>query len=338
MNFWMRQQQSAIKESNKSTTPVFSNPQQAKELSQTLGIETPPAPRIVATASDIDTLRKLLSVDDINPPTPPRRVAFPGSSLGVPTAYGAKWGDYWLGGAFGSNRLYPSDNPEDGSLALGVGFGDPKDLVGLEVSLGIFNVQADPAVPNDSFGNGSAIGFKLHRYLDEQGYFAAAIGMTNAIHWGSVQQQNAIGGYYPSYFGVLTKRFDLRPVPDFSEADFSDPSKKREAIDIYNQLQNGSYNFMPLTVSVGVGTGEFRSIGALDASEQNVNVFGSAGLTIIPQVSLISTWTGSQLIMGASIAPFENIPIVLNLAAGDVTGNYPEGTRFVMSLGLGSQF
>jgi hypothetical protein len=189
-----------------------------------------------------------------------------------------------------------------------MGFGDARNLVGLEVFTGLFNLSGGDNTDGSSSGSTGAVGFKLHRLLDNRGYFSAGLGMTNVIRWGT---DDAYGGDYDTYFGVVTGRFDL---------------------------QEGQENPLPLIVSAGLGSGAFRSKGALDASEQNVNVFGSVALRVIPQVSLISTWTGSQLNLGTSLAPFHDFPLVLNLGAGDVTGAYPQGTRFIMSLGYGIKF
>jgi len=324
-NFWMKQQ-----ERSPSGEVDFQDPEKAKELSQSLN-ENPQAE--TSMPQDAETLRQLLSVEEIVPPSKVNRV-FPGSSLGVPTAYGAQWGDAWFGGGLASANLF---NPKaDGSVAFGMGFGDAKKSVGLEVFTGIFNLSGN----NNDFGgsalNGGAVGFKLHRRLDDRGYFAAALGMENAIRWGT---ENVYGGDYDTYFGVFTGRFDLNAPPNYNESDLKqDPLLQEQARAIAGQIYDGSYNYMPLVVSVGLGSGAFRSKGALDAAEQNVNVFATAGLSILPQVSLISTWTGSQLNMGTSITPFNHFPIVLNLGAGDVTGVYPQGTRFIMSLGYGIKF
>lgn len=325
-NFWARQQQPS-----ESKAVDFRDPEKAKELSQSLNENSPPGTN---TPQDAETLRQLLSVDDITPPTRTGRYS-PGSTLGVPIAYGAQWGDAWIGGALSSGRRFVN-NDADGSVALGIGFGDAKEAVGLEVYTGIFNLQGDSNPNGLAAWDGGAVGFKLHRRLDDRGYFAAAIGMTDAIRWGT---QGTYGGAYGSYFGVLTGRVDLNPAPDYNESDFiQNPTLREQARAIAGEIYDGSYNFMPLIVSVGVGSGEFRSKGALDAEEQNVNVFATAGLSILPQVSLISTWTGNQLIMGTSIAPFQNFPVVINLGAADVTNVYPGGTRFIMSLGYGFKF
>ena len=269
-----------------------------------LNAQNPSSGETFNNAQNAAELQDLLQVREI--PEPSKASSAPSSSLGVPTGFGAQWGNAWIGGAYGSSRLF--DPSSDGSVGLGMGFGDARNLVGLEVFTGLFNLSGGDNTDGSSSGSAGAVGFKLHRLLDNRGYFSAGLGMTNVIRWGT---DDAYGGDYDTYFGVVTGRFDL---------------------------QEGQENPLPLIVSAGLGSGAFRSKGALDASEQNVNVFGSVALRVIPQVSLISTWTGSQLNLGTSLAPFHDFPLVLNLGAGDVTGAYPQGTRFIMSLGYGIKF
>ncbi|MEB3312279.1 MAG: hypothetical protein VKJ02_18795 [Snowella sp.] len=270
-----------------------------------LTAQAAPSEQPFANAQSAEELRQLLEVREIDGVVSPVR-STPSSSLGVPTGYGAQWGNAWIGGALSSARSFYPD--ADGSLGFGIGFGDVREAVGLEVFTGIFNLDGADDSIGGAAGSGGAVGFKLHRLLDERGYFSAGLGMANAIRWGT---SNTYGGDYDTYFGVVTGRFDL---------------------------QENVANPLPLIVSVGLGTGAFRSKGAFDAAEQNVNVFASAGLRIFPEVSLISTWTGSQLNMGTSLAPFRDFPLVINLGAGDVTGVYPQGTRFIMSLGYAFRF
>jgi hypothetical protein len=288
VNFWASQK----KKVKENKTENFLNAQ------NTDGTET------FRNAQSAAELQDLLQVREI--PEPSKASSAPSSSLGVPTGFGAQWGNAWLGGAYGSSRLF--DSSSDGSVGFGLGLGDSKEYVGLEIFTGLFNLSGGDNTDGSSSGSTGAVGFKLHRLLDDRGYFSAGLGMGNVIRWGT---ENVYGGDYDTYFGVVTGRFDL---------------------------QEGQDNPLPLIISAGLGTGAFRSKGALDASEQNVNVFGSVALRVIPQVSLISTWTGSQLNLGTSLAPFHNFPLVLNLGAGDVTGAYPQGTRFIMSLGYGIKF
>jgi len=127
LNFWASQKQ----KNKQKTTNNFLNAQNTNgtEIQVTDGTET------FTNAQSAEELRDLLEVTDI--PAPSRASALPSSSLGVPTGFGAEWGNAWIGGAYGSSRL--SSPVSDGSIGFGMGFGDARKLVGLEVFTGIFN-------------------------------------------------------------------------------------------------------------------------------------------------------------------------------------------------------
>ena len=103
------------------------------------------------------------------------------------------------------------------------------------------------------------------------------------------------------------------------------------------ELQPEQSNTLPLTASLGVGTGAFRSIGAIDAGTNDPNVFGSLGLQVIPELSIISGWTGNSLGLGLSTAPFD-FPLVITAGVSDVTDNTRSGTRVNASVGYSFSF
>lgn len=149
----------------------------------------------------------------------------------------------------------------------------------------------------DNAGRGS-FSFKIHRSLPEG--FAVALGFENAINWGGTD-----GG--SSIYGVVSKFFQL--------------------------TETTKEPFSQLTLSLGVGGGRFRSEGAIEDGVNSVGVFASAGLRIVEPVSAIVEWSGQDLNAGISLIPFQNIPLTVNLAGADLTGNAGDGARFVMSIG-----
>lgn len=234
-------------------------------------------------------LRQLLSVE--NPTFSASRVV-PASSFGTPTAYGANGGDAFIAVA----GITDGDRDStDGSMSLGVGFGDAVDSVGVELNAGIISL--------DGFAEDGQVGIKVHKIFPEAD-MAVAVGWSNPITWGAANDAK------DTIYGVVTKRFDLQP-------DQSHP--------------------MPLTISGGVGTGNFRSLGAIAADSNDPNVFGSVGLQVNPDVSVVSSWTGRALNVGVSAAPFD-FPLVVTAGAADITDNTTEGPRFSASVGYGFQF
>ena len=149
----------------------------------------------------------------------------------------------------------------------------------------------------DNAGRGS-FSFKIHRSLPEG--FAVALGFENAINWGGTDGSSSI-------YGVVSKFFQ-----------FTETTKEP---------------FSQLTLSLGVGGGRFRSEGAIEDGVNSLGVFASAGLRIVEPVSAIVEWSGQDLNAGISLIPFPKIPLTVNLAGADLTGNAGDGARFVMSIG-----
>jgi hypothetical protein len=149
----------------------------------------------------------------------------------------------------------------------------------------------------DNAGRGS-FSFKIHRSLPEG--FAVALGFENAIRWGGTDAGSSI-------YGVVSKFFQFTETTE-------EP-------------------FSQLTLSLGVGGGRFRSEGAIEDGVNSVGVFASAGLRIVEPVSAIVEWSGQDLNAGISLIPFPKVPLTINLAGADLTGNAGDGARFVMSIG-----
>lgn len=272
---------------------------------QTLDLKIQPSANIAQeTLAPTDDTFAPLSDEEIRQqlllePTPSykrsRARPVPASSFLTPTAYGADWGDVYIGLAQVTAGK-PASSNFDGSAAIGLGFGDAVKNVGLETSVSIISLNG--------FAYDGIAGFKLHKIFPEADNLAVALGWSNPIKWGAARQREN------NFYGVVTKQFDLRPSRD---------------------------NPLPLTASLGLGTGTFRSTGAIAADNNSPNVFGSLGLRVIPEVSLITSWTGNSLGLAASTAPL-NFPLVLTLGVSDLTDNTIEGPRFNSTLGYSYSF
>lgn len=153
-----------------------------------------------------------------------------------------------------------------------------------------------------SFEDGN-ISVKLHRQLPED--FAVAVGVKNLITFGDTDGGN-------SGYGVLTKLFRLQ---DSEEKPFS-----------------------RLYVSAGVGGGQFRSESDIRNQIDSVGVFGSVALKVMKPVNAIVEWSGQDLGVGVSVAPFKNIPLVITPGLSDITGNAGDGTRFILGIGYSVSF
>ncbi len=216
----------------------------------------------------------------------------PALSIYIPVGYGADNNTVFLTGSY-QNRVRVNDG-EVGSGGVGVGIGDARDAVGLELSYAL-------ETTDDPVGEGG-FNAKLHRVLTED--------LAGAIGWNGILNTSA-NDFEHSKYGVLTKVFR-------TQDSLNDP-------------------FSRVSVTVGVGDGQFRSNGAVRAGDNNVNVFGNVALRVVRPISFIAEWTGQDLALGLSIAPFRNIPFVITPAVRDLAGNDSD-PRFVVGAGTAIRF
>jgi len=117
----------------------------------------------------------------------------PGSSSGTPTAYGAEFGDVFLGAGYQTRARYTPRN--DGDAYAGLGLGSSSRFVGIELVYTSFTT-----IRRGFFREGS-FSFKIHRDLPAN--LAIAYGWEDAIHSAGTD-----GG--SSQYGVLTSYVPLR--------------------------------------------------------------------------------------------------------------------------------
>ena len=96
--------------------------------------------------------------------------------------------------------------------------------------------------------------------------------------------------------------------------------------------------FSQLFVSAGVGSGQFRSELDINNNRDTVGVFGSVAVRMAEPISAIAEWSGQDLTLGLSLAPFRNIPLVITPAVTDLTGNAGDGSRFILGIGSSISF
>lgn len=155
---------------------------------------------------------------------------------------------------------------------------------------------------SDPFADGS-VSLKLHRPLPHN--VSIALGATGVLTWGGPD-----GG--SSIYGAVSKQFNL-----------------------HKDVQRP---FSQLTVTLGSGSGQFRSESQINADLEAVGVFGAVSLRVLEPVSTIVEWTGQDLNLGISVVPFRQIPLVVTPAVADVTGRAGDGPRFIVGIGYGTQF
>jgi hypothetical protein len=154
---------------------------------------------------------------------------------------------------------------------------------------------------SENFGEGG-FNAKIHRQLGQD--LAGAVGWNGFLNFGR-------NDFEQSKYGVITK--------------------------VFRTQQSLNSPFSRVSVTAGVGDGQFRSNGAVKAGDNNVNVFGNVAVRVIRPVSLIAEWTGQDLALGLSIAPFKKFPFVITPAVRDLAGA-GDGARFVLGAGTAFRF
>lgn len=237
------------------------------------------------------------------PPPVTSYLIFPGSTLSTPSALGAEHGTVFAGAGFQEttrgHRHLPFEDRVDGAVLAGFGLGDARELVGAEVYVTSYSTF------RSGFFERIGLSFKVHRQVGDN--TAVAVGWENALRSGDDD-----GDPGTSLYGVATRVFPLRAAA-------TDP-------------------FGLLTGSIGIGNGRFRSEDDVLDDRETVNVFGSLALQIVRPVAAVADWTGQDLVLGASVAPFAHWPVVVNAGFADVLGTAGDGARFIAGIGFGHRF
>ena len=96
---------------------------------------------------------------------------------------------------------------------------------------------------------------------------------------------------------------------------------------------------LPLTLSAGFGTGAYVSTIEYRAKKDGkIMPFTSAGLKILPTVSLIGEWVSKEVDAGISWAPPVSVPLNVNVGVNNIGKwhNYPR--TILASVAVGFDF
>ena len=225
--------------------------------------------------NDEQTLEELRQELKINPKVILSKQTYPPSlSAGIPSAFGASWGDTFIG--FSGATAGKERNNVDGSITLGFGLGDSYKLAGLTFAYNIGSIR--------NFGSNGTFDLQGSRvvYADQTKQVAAAIG------WSSFgQYSNGSESTIPStLWGGITSVTLLNP--------------------------EDSVNKLPLLLSVGVGggyfsgydgsTNAFGGVGLQVAPQLGLGLgWSGVGLNVglsfvpVPTIPLTLTATGGDL-------------------------------------------
>lgn len=202
----------------------------------------------------------------------------PGLSISIPTGFGADNNTGFVSATYQQRTRF--SNVSDGAIGVGVGLGDARKAVGVELSY-----TAASFGGSRDFGAGG-FNVKVHRQIADD--LAVAGGWNGFVNVGGRND------FENSVYGTATKIFRTKD-------DINKP-------------------FSRVAVTAGIGNGQFRSENAVANNSGGVNVFGNVAVRVVQPVSLIAEWSGQDLGVGVSFVPFKNIPFVITPAVRDITG------------------
>ena len=135
-----------------------------------------------AQAGEFERYARALSVLGENNPRP--------SVSSVASGFGAQHGQFFVAVSYSDRDLQTDDpNDDDGSIVLGLGFGDPSDLGALEVSVGITSVST-AWWGDGKFADEGNLNIKLHKSVTQMlggDYASTSVGASNLTGWGGTK-------------------------------------------------------------------------------------------------------------------------------------------------------
>lgn len=226
--------------------------------------------------------------------------ALPGSSLGAPSGMVSSWGSYFA--AVGGLTHSRYVDRTDGSLSFGMGLGDSIKSIGATVTLNIGSINFD-----EGQGERGAFNLSIGKFFTDW-QLGIAVGGVNVGGWNRLTTKPKSSSYL-----ALTK---ILP-----------------------------FNNHPVIVNIGVGTNAFADISVfsnvnITNPEDEVAGFIGVGVYLSPQISLIVDYTSGILAVGTSMAPIDDLPLVVTLGGYDVNKVVPNHDKvsFVGSVAYSFSF
>ncbi len=263
----------------------------------------------IAKITEQDLLKRTSvgTVPEITAAAVRKPVNAPATGVTTPSAFGANWGDIFVGAGYQNNLPAAIAPPGDGNSTVygaGIGLGNARDFVGLEASYTAAGTTVADSPPERLRQRGG-VNFKLHKLLGEN--VAIAAGWENAIRNG----YTAANDPKDTYYGVVT---GILPVSETS-------------------------NF---TASVGAGNGRFRNFDDLTVDNNTVNIFGGLGFRFSENIAVAADYNGRNfsVALPLTVKLGDSVGLQVTPALLDVAGDQNTGpkSRFAIGGGLGFHF
>ncbi len=227
----------------------------------------------------------------------------PGLSFGAPSAYGAGGGSVFVGVSYGADgqdglfTFYNKDNEKVADGSMNFGFGIG-DPNQLAAEVSVGIISMTCQNGSSCFGADGTMGVKLHKKLEGKFVDGLGIGYSDLVRWGQASD-------FASIYGVASKDFKI--------------------------------NNKDGLLSLGIGTGSFRSKSDIDSNKNNPNLFGGVGVKLSSRFSIASSWNGSTLGAGFGISPFY-FPLSVSAGVTDITDVNGKGYQYSINIGYSYNF
>jgi hypothetical protein len=212
----------------------------------------------------------------------------------TPVGFGGSTGDVWLGGT-ATARAREIDIAGTRAFDGAAAGGFSLGDPGRTVGLDVALLSLTTI--HSGFFRRGAVDLQLTRRLGDD--FSVAVGWESAVHWGYSESS--------SQYAVASRWIRLRP--------------------------HESQAFSAVMLSAGVGNGRFQSEEDFTAGRHRLNPFGSLAVRVAAPLSVVADWTGQDLMLLGSLAPFRRLPLVGSLGVAEVLQRHSY-RRLVASGGL----
>jgi hypothetical protein len=250
-------------------------------------------PEARAAKATLDSLRALFALPDIQLiAMPASGGGAPAASLGSPTAFGAAWGDAFVGAGYQNRTRY--GHLGDGAVSGGAGLGNPRRNIGIEITATSYSTL------RQGFGTNGSASIKLHRVVNSM--FGVAAGYENAMPWGHTDGGSSLYGVVSALIPVradASKIFGGVGVSlGVGNARFRSERDVREHKDGWNAFGSMSFRVNDAITGVADWTGQDLNVGSAIRMPGPLPISLSVGLADVTH----NAGDGARLIAGAGWA------------------------------------
>ncbi|WP_103028990.1 hypothetical protein [Salinibacter altiplanensis] len=218
----------------------------------------------------------------------------PAIAIGIPTARGAEFGDLFGGGSYQRYLGSGLAQRDDGAAFTGLGLGDARKTVGVEVRYAVYDLVDDP------FSEGS-LSLKVHRHVYRG--LSMAAGIEDMVQYGGWDSKSA--------YVVASQTLSLRAGEEI----------------FGREVLTGA------SATLGVGDGRFNTMEHLSNGTNGAGLFGGLSVQLLHNVSVMGMWYGQDLSIGLSAVVPGPVPITVTPAWVSVLGTHTFGDRVALSVG-----